>query len=111
MKPIIEALRTHGIVCKSLSEISPKTLGSRKRIALYIGVDLKGYYCSVMAVSKKSRVVRKEAEELMRLHEKMEVWNGTTIPKKYIRVDAPLCSKAKKRMEQEGWKFVTESSG
>ena len=106
MKHIVERLRTHGILCKTLSEVSPKELGSRKRITLYIGVNLVGYYCSVMVLSKKSRVLRKEAEVLAQLQIKMEEWKGTTIPKKYIEVDAPLCSKAKAWLEQEGWEFL-----
>ncbi len=107
MKTIVEQLRIHGILCRKFSELSPKELGTRKRITLYMGVDLEGYYCSVMVLSKKSRVLRKEAEELAGLHKKMEIWKGTTIPKKYIQVDAPLCSKAKAWMEEEGWKFLT----
>ena len=106
MKTIVEQLRIHGILCRKLSEVSPKELGTRKRITLYVGVNLEGYYCSVMVLSKKSRVLRKEAEVLEELHQKMESWKGTRIPKKYIRVDAPLCSKAKAWMEQEGWKFL-----
>ena len=107
MKSIVEQLRIHGILCRKFSEVTPKELGTRKRITLYMGVDLEGYYCSVMVLSKKSRVLRKEAEELIELHKKMEIWKGTMIPKKYIRVDAPLCSKAKAWMEQEGWEFLT----
>ena len=106
MKTIVEHLRIHGILCRKLSEISPKELGTRKRIIPYVGVNLEGYYCSVFVLSKKSRVLRKEAEELEELHKKMERWKGTTISKKYIWVDAPLCSKAKAWMEEKGWKFL-----
>ena len=107
MKHIVERLRIRGILCRKFSEVSPKEIGTRKRITLYIGVNLAGYYCSVMVLSKKSRVLRKEAEALAELHTKMEEWKGTMIPKKYIWVDAPLCSKAKTWMEQEGWEFLT----
>lgn len=106
MKTLVEQLRTHGILCRKLSELSPKELGTRKKIRLYIGVNPEGYYCGVMVLTKKSRVLRKEAEALADLHQKMEKWKGTTIPRKYIRVNAPLCSRAKAWMEQEGWIFL-----
>ncbi len=76
MKALVEYLNHKNIIFKSLKEITPKELGSRKKISLYLGIDLKGYYSLVIQVKKKSRVLRKEAGELMVLHEKLE---------KYIR--------------------------
>ena len=70
MKEIVEYLQKKNIIFKSLKEISPKELGSRKKIELYFGTDLKGYYTLVMQVEKKSRVLRKEVGELLVLHEK-----------------------------------------
>jgi hypothetical protein len=106
MKRLVDRLQRHNIVCKKLTPLLPKELGSRKRIDLYIGTDMRGYYCSVMVLAKKSRVLRKEAEELKRLHAKMERHADTVITKKYVGVDAPLCSKAKAWMEAEGWVFL-----
>ena len=39
----------------------------------------------------------------MKLHEKLEVLKETKINKKYIYIQAPLCSKAKALMEKEQW--------
>jgi len=104
MKRIVEFLQTKNIIFKSLKSITPKELGSRKKIELYLGVDLKEYYAVVMLVEKKSRVLRKEAEELMLLHEKLEKYIDSSIKKKYMIIKAPLCSKAKAMLEEHGWK-------
>jgi len=69
-----------------------------------VGIDLKGYYANVILLEKKSRVLRKEAEELMVLHEKLEKYIDSAIKKKYIIIKAPLCSKAKAFLEENGWK-------
>jgi len=69
-----------------------------------VGVNLKGFYADVMVLEKKSRVFRKEAEELMALHAKLEKYIDSTIKKKYIIIKAPLCSKAKALLEENGWK-------
>ena len=106
MKTIVEQMNQKNLICKSLEEVLPKELGSRKKVALYVGVDLKGYYCLVMKLSKKSRVLRKEATELMALHEKIENFKDTKITKKYIWIEAPLCSKAKALLEENGWKVM-----
>ena len=104
MKAIVEEMRSKNIICKSLEEVTPKVLGSRKKVSLYVGVDLNSYYCMIIKLTKKSRVLRKEAEELMALHEKMEAYKNTKITKKYIWIEAPLCSKAKALLEEHGWK-------
>ena len=104
MKELVEYLQEKHIIFKSLKSITPKELGSRKKIELYLGVNLKDYYAVVMLVEKKSRVLRKEAEELMLLHEKLEKYIDSTIKKKYMIIKAPLCSKAKAMLEEHGWK-------
>jgi len=104
MKALVEYLNHKNIIFKSLQEIMPKELGSRKKVSLYLGIDLKGYYALVMEVEKKSRVLRKEAGELMRLHEKLEQYVESKITKKYILIRAPLCSHAKAMLEENGWK-------
>ncbi len=104
MKKIVEYLQQKNIIFKSFKEIMPKELGSRKKIELYLGVDLKGYYTLVMHVEKKSRVLRKEVGEFMVLHEKLEKHIDSKITKKYIIIKAPLCSKAKALLEENKWK-------
>lgn len=108
MKNIVEKMQRKNVICKSLENVEVKVLGSRKKVRLYVGVDLKKYYCLVMHLSKKSRVLQKEAKELMALHEKMEVYKKTKIMKKYLWIEAPLCSKAKALLEENGWKVWHE---
>jgi hypothetical protein len=104
MKELVEKMGKKNVICKSLETVLPKELGSRKKVALYVGVDLKGYYCLIMKLTKKSRVLRKEVTELMVLHEKMEKFKDTKIMKKYIWIEAPLCSKAKALFVENGWR-------
>ena len=108
MKQIIDYLQQKNIIFKSFKEITPKELGSRKKIGLYVGVDLKGYYTVVMELEKKSRVLRKEVGDLLLLHEKLEKYIDSKIKKKYIIINAPLCSHAKKMLEEQGWKVWYE---
>ncbi|EIF50267.1 hypothetical protein [Sulfurovum sp. AR] len=108
MKALVEYLNQKDIIFKSLKEILPKELGSRKKVTLHLGVDLKGYYALVIELEKKSRVLRKEAVDLIELHEKSEKYIGSKITKKYIVIKAPLCSHAKAILEENGWKVWHE---
>jgi len=105
MKELVEYFNHKNIIFKSLKEITPKELGSRKKVSLYLGVELKeNYYALVMEIKKKSRVLRKEADEFIHLHEKLEQYIRSKITKKYIIIKAPLCSHAKAMLEENGWK-------
>jgi len=108
MKEIVDYLQKKKLIFKSLKEITPKELGSRKKIKFYLGVDLKGYYALVMSIEKKSRILRKEVSELIVLHEKLEKYIDSKITKKYIIIKAPLCSHAKVMLEEHGWKVYHE---
>ena len=103
MKEIVDFLQEKKLIFKSLKPIELKTLGSRKKINIYLGVDLKKYYACILHINKKSRILQKEALELMSLHEKLEILNDSKINKKYIYIQAPLCSKAKALMEEKKW--------
>ncbi len=104
MKEIVEYLQEKKILFKSLKPIPSKELNSRKKVEIFVGVDLKGYYADLMVLEKKSRVLRKEAEELIVLHMKLEKYIDSAIKKKYIIIKAPLCSKAKALLQEHGWK-------
>lgn len=103
MKKIVEHFKENHQIFKSLISVSTKSLGSRKKIEIYLGVDLSGYYHLILYAEKKSRIVKKEAEVLMCFHGKTEAWMGIGIKKKHILIKAPLCSKAKKYMEENEW--------
>lgn len=105
MKTISDKLQQEGLLFKSLKPIDIKIFGSRKKIDIYLGVDLKKYYACILHIKKKSRILSKEAIELMAFHQKLETLNESKIKKKYIYIQAPLCSKAKALMEAEKWKI------
>jgi hypothetical protein len=108
MKTIIDYLQKKNLIFKSFKEIKPKEIGSRKKIAFYVGVDLKGYYVLLMSLEKKSRVLSKEAKELIGLHQRVEKYIDSAIKKKYIIIKAPLCSKAKALLLAQGWRVWHE---
>ena len=108
MKALVEYLNRKDMIFKSLKEVMPKELGSRKKVTLHLGIDLKGYYALVMQLEKKSRVLRKEAADLIELHEKVEKHIDSRITKKYILIKAPLCSQARAMLEENGWKVWHE---
>jgi hypothetical protein len=107
MKSIIDYLQSNKLIFKTFKSIAPKELGSRKRVKIYMAVDLKGYYALVMSIEKKSRVLRKDVNEFMQLHEKLEKYIDSKINKKYIIIKAPLCSHAKVMLKESGWKVFT----
>ena len=108
MKQLVEYLQQKGIIFKSLKPIAPKEIGSRKKVGLYIGVDLKGYYALVIELEKKSRFLQKDAKEMIDLHQRVQKYIDATIKSRYIIIKAPLCSKAKALLIEDGWRVFDE---
>ena len=107
MKNLIDKLQSKNIVLKQLTPIDiKKEFNSRKKIKLYLGVDLDRYYVCVIEVKKKSKILQKEALELMEFHRKLEQFNDSAIKKKYIYIEAPICSKAKELLKKEKWRVL-----
>jgi len=104
MKEIVHILQEQGLLFKSLKPIDIKELGSRKKLFIYLGVDLKKYYTCIIHIKKKSKILTKECLEIMELHQKLEKLNDSKINKKYIYIQAPICSKAKALFKEQKWK-------
>jgi hypothetical protein len=105
VKELIDRLQKSNLVFKKITFIDiKKEFNSRKKIKLYLGINLNGYYSCIIDINKKSCILQKEALELMEFHKKLEAYNGTRIKRKYIYINqTPICSKAKALLIQEGW--------
>ena len=109
MRNLIDKLQSKNIVLKELIPIDiKKEFNSRKKIRLYLGVDLNKYYVCIIEVKKKSRILQKEALEIMEFHKRLEKFNDSTIKKKYIYIEAPICSKAKELLRKEKWRVLID---
>ena len=104
MKEVSEILVDSDILCPKLEPISPKELNSRKKISCFFGVNRDRYFCFIILVSKKSRVLKKEAMELEELWERAKTLKDTNIPNKTLLLKAPICSKALNLLEELGWR-------
>ena len=108
MKSVLEPLRKQGYLFKRFEPFSLKTVGSRKRLGVYHGIDTQNRYVLIFVVEKKSRVLQKEVCEWFDLKKRIEDHYGYSIRQNIALVRAPLCSKARALLEAEGWRVITE---
>ncbi len=104
MKKLTEYFNSKNILFKDIKEISLKELGSRKKIKLYIATSIKNEYYSILIIDSKSRFIRKNAEELISLNNKLVDYIGHNFKVKELLISSPLCSKAKKILEDDRWR-------
>lgn len=109
MKELVEYLAKNSIVFKSLKMVLPSRLGSRKKIDIYLGVDLKKNYCCLFQVYKKSRFINKDANEIIELSHKLETFNESKIKFRFLILQAPLCSKARFLLEENGFGILEKT--
>ena len=103
-KSVVDFLSDKNIIFKSISVIEPKELGSRKRVDIYLAVDMRDYYNLIISISKKSRFIQKDEKDLIELHKRLEELKDIKIKKKLLLIDGDLCSKAKKVLIDDGWR-------
>jgi len=106
MKELVNVLLKKNYIYKSLKEIDKKTLGTRKKIGIYEGVDTNSYYAAIFVFVQKSRFLRKNADELEMLYEKLKVAQDHNFKKKILIYQMPICSHAKKQLKESGWVLI-----
>ncbi len=97
MKEILDLLIKNKIICKKLEEIK---LNTRKKIKAYLGVNTKNEYCFILVVDKKSRLLKKDIEELLKFVPDINF----RYKKKILVTKAPICSKATEMIKE--WRVL-----
>jgi len=106
LKKIVDLLCANGILLKSLNEIDPAILNSRKKVKIFSGVTDKNYFIFIINIEQKSRFVVKNAKEIIDLEKRLEVVENHIYKKKYIVLSSPLCSRAKDFLIKDSWKIL-----
>jgi hypothetical protein len=101
MRQINESLLNKGIILKDIKDITPKT---RKKIKIYLGVDIKSYYYLLIKIEKKSKFSLTDAKELL---ESVSILSNINFRKnkKIIFVNS-ICSKSKIFLQENGWRIL-----
>jgi len=90
-------------IFKELNEIQPKELKSRKKVQIYSGVGVDKNYYAIFVLDAKSRFLRKNANELMDMCNRLIDLKKHNYKKKILLISSPLCSHAKQLLKDNGW--------
>ena len=99
---INEKLFDKNIILKELTDITPKT---RKKIKVYIGVDMKNYYYLLVELNTKSKVLLKNVKEMINFVTPLSDINFRN-NKKIVFLESQICSKAKEFLKNNGWRVL-----
>lgn len=97
-------LKKFDINTTNLTMIEPKELGLRKKVDIFMDNSHKTAY---IHTAGKSRVLQKDVEVFENIILKLQEHFHTTVNKKHIFIDSPLCSKAKAKFENNNWKVYS----
>jgi len=99
---INDKLFDKNIILKEIKDITPKT---RKKIKVYLGVDMKDYYYLLVELNTKSRFLIKNAKDIIEFVTPLSDINFRN-NKKIIFLESPICSKAKEYLKSQGWRVL-----
>jgi hypothetical protein len=92
------------VLFKDIKQILPKEIGSRKKIDIYSATSIDLNFYAIFIVDSKSRFIRKNANDLMELCEKLVSHLDHNFKKKELLISSPLCSKAKEYLKENDWR-------
>lgn len=104
MKELTLYFNEKNILFKTIKEVEPKVLNSRKKIRIFSATGIDKNYYALFILNSKSRFLRKNAQELMELCQVLADFEGHNFKKKILLIGSPLCSKAKDFLKQNEWK-------
>lgn len=104
MKRVLETIASSTLF-SSFHPLDASSLKSRKKMALFGGVDTRNFYHIVFQMDQKSRFVMKNAHEVVDLERKMALHVNHNHKHKHLLLKAPLCSRAQKYLKEEGWRI------
>jgi len=102
MTEINQKLLDRNVVLKEIKNITPKT---RKKIQVFLGVDIKQFYYLLVKIDTKSRFIQKNALELMEFVKPLSEINFQK-NKKILFLNSPICSKASVLLQANGWRII-----
>ena len=103
MKKLTTYYTNKNILFKEIKQIIPKELDSRKKIDIYTATTSDSKFYAIFILDSKSRFIRKNADELMELCEKLANYLDHNFKKKELLISSPLCSKVKDYLKQNDW--------
>ena len=103
MKKLTTYYTNKNILFRDVKQIMPKEIGSRKKIDIYAATSVDSNFYAIFIVDSKSRFIRKSANDLMELCEKLSIHLDHNFKKKELLISSPLCSKAKEYLKQNDW--------
>jgi hypothetical protein len=109
MKEMLERICRKQIVFTSLEVMDPKmVLHTRKKLAIFSGVDRNSFYHLIFRPEQKSRFLLKHVQEILGFTTKLELHVKHCYKHKHLLLQAPLCSKAAFLLHENGWKVYDD---
>ncbi len=97
MKNLLDLLIKNNIVCR---ELNPVELKTRKKIKAFLGVNIKNEYCFILKIDKKSKILKKDLEEILLLMPEINF----KYKKKILITEAEICPKTLKSLKS--WRIL-----
>ena len=95
---------------KQMEEVLPKELGIRNKIKIHYGIDASNDKVAILTVAQKSRILLKDVAKFEAIINKLSLYVEYKFSKKVIMLNAPICSKALKALEEKHFSVIADAA-
>lgn len=106
MKRIVESLAKRGYLFKSLVPIDSKVFKTKKRVAVYKAVDLKGYFHAIFVIGQKNPLTKKELMIIGEIYKRVVLHVGHNFKYKVLLVATMQRRGVLEELRQESWRVL-----
>ena len=93
------------IVLKDLKEIDLKEFTKKITLRCFEGIDAKGFYNIIFIREAKSRFLKNEFEDILKIYSAIEAKLKINFKKRTLFYNSDICSKTRTLMEEANFKY------
>lgn len=106
MNNIIDSLNKKSVIFKKIEKIDNKSINCKKKLQIFLAVDLKDFYNIIFYKDTKTKILNQEMQNLEGIKEQVEDKIKAKITKKILLTNANICQKAKQKYKNLQWRFL-----
>lgn len=108
MKIVSEFLCANGFIFSDFRKITRDAIGTRKKIDIFSGCDIKNRFISVFIINQKNRFVSKDAIILNALKDNLINIEKHNFKLNLLIIKGDICSKSIKYLTENNWKIYND---
>jgi len=106
LKELIEILLSKKQIFKSIFKLDLKKVRIRKKMDIFVGVNIQSFYVLIIVAHQKSRFIMQHSKEILDIRARVVDYQGHNFKYSFLIVKNEICSKSKIFLKENNFKVI-----